>query len=94
MKEADSVVKCRLARASFRLTAGFDTLIVEHPAYLSGYDSLKFSDIVSLHNFVRGKDSISVWLVSGYVVLTCRGSSKHLRLSVRFGIAVQSLQGS
>lgn len=62
MKEADSVVRCRLARASFRLTAGFGTLIRGHWAYLSGYDSLKFSNIVSLHNFVRAKDSISVRL--------------------------------
>jgi hypothetical protein len=61
MKETDSVVRCRLARASFRLTAGFGTLMAGHWKYISGYDSLKFSNIVSLHSFVRGKDSISVW---------------------------------
>lgn len=80
MKEADSVVRCRLARASSRLTAGLGTLIAGHSEgdeghrdlYISGYDSLKFSNIVSLLNLVRGKDSISVWvpvfkLVSGCV---------------------------
>lgn len=71
MKEADSVVRCRLARASFRLTAGFGTLIAGQLEYLSGYDSLKFSNIVSLHNFVPGKDSISVWLPVFWLVSGC-----------------------
>ena len=67
MKEADSVERCRLARASFRLTAGFGTLIVGQSKYLFGYDSLKFSNIVSLHNFVRGKYSMtSGYLYSGW----------------------------
>lgn len=62
MKEADSVVRCRLAWASARLTAAFGTLIAEHSKCLSGYDSLKFSNIVSLLNFGQDKDLISVWL--------------------------------
>lgn len=65
------MVRCRLALASFRLTTGFGTLIAGHWTYLSGYSSLKFSNIVSLRNFVQEKDSINVWLpvfwlVSGY----------------------------